>query len=163
MAFEDAIMQVSDKQSEKSGLDIETALLIMLASGMTEEEVLIVLETDLEQGGRIFGTYRNNIKNLTGNAVEWGGGKAMRVVFATAAITEFTWITAGGNVCPDCASRHGMKGTMLYFSQIGLPKSGFSVCKTNCQCVLVPSGYEGENLDKPLRRADRKKAIKNSV
>ena len=41
---------------------------------------------------------------------------------------------------------------MEYWETVGLPKSGFSICQTNCQCIVVSASYTGENLDKPLVR-----------
>jgi len=40
------------------------------------------------------------------------------------------------NYCPDCDIRHGETGTLAYFQNIGLPKSGFSVCQEKCGCSL---------------------------
>jgi len=56
---------------------------------------------------------------------------------ATGDTSPYVWITAGGNVCQDCIVRHGMKATYEEFIQLGLPKSGFSVCDTHCQCEVV--------------------------
>ena len=47
------------------------------------------------------------------------------------------WVTVqGGNVCPDCQSREGQVEPYEFWEAIGLPGSGWSVCKQHCQCRL---------------------------
>jgi len=44
------------------------------------------------------------------------------------------------NYCSDCELRHGETGTLAYFQNIGLPKSGFSACQEKCGCSLEKVG-----------------------
>ena len=125
---------------------------------MSSKSIKKVLLDDLESGGRLFGQFRNNIKSMVTGAVGMAGGTASRATFNASGVHEYRWVTAGINSCPDCIPRHGEVGTMEFFEAIGLPKSGFSVCQSNCQCTLVPIAYKGENLDKPLKRDKKLRA-----
>ena len=123
----------------------------MRLSGMAVSEVRKVLIADLIAGGRIFGQLRNGVKRISKNAIEEAGNIAAIKAFEQAGLKEYEWITVGKNICPDCRPRHGMEGDLGYFRSIGLPKSEFSVCGTNCNCQLVPIDYKGENLDQPIK------------
>ena len=66
-------------------------------------------------------------------------------------LKQYKWITVGKNICPDCKPRHGETGELEYFKTIGMPKSEFSVCGHNCNCMLVPIEYKGEDLETPIK------------
>ena len=134
-------------------LDIRQLIQSMRASGATDEVILALLLADLNEGGRIFGTFRNAVKSTTKNGVEFASHAGSRAVFETADVREFIWISVGDkNVCSDCADRHREINTMEAWEIVGTPKSGFSICQINCRCHLIPSSYSGENLDQPLIR-----------
>mgnify|MGYP003137015735 CR=1 FL=1 len=136
----------------KTILDLEGIIAEMRLAGMNDAAIREVLFADLREGGIIFGTYRNSIKNMAKNSVEWAGAIASRGIFEDKGIDSFLWITAGGNVCAVCEVRHNEVNTMEDWRLVGLPKSGFSVCKHNCNCVLVPASYKGENLENVIIR-----------
>ena len=123
----------------------------MQTSGMTQKEIKNILLADLVTGGRVFGQLKNGVKRISKNALEEAGNLAAQKVFAQKEFKQFKWVTVGKNICPDCEIRHGETGDISYFSAIGLPKSGFSVCEHNCNCQLVPIEYKGENLEKPIK------------
>ena len=123
----------------------------MRLSGMANAEVRKILVADLITGGRIFGQLRNGVKRISKNAIEEAGNIASIKKFRQKDYKEYKWITVGRNICPDCKPRHGLTGDISYFSNIGLPKSEFSVCGTNCNCQLVPIQYKGENLEQPIK------------
>ena len=123
----------------------------MRLSGMATSEVRKVLIADLITGGRIFGQLKNGVKRISKNAIEEAGNIAAQKVFEKANLKLYKWITVGKNICPDCRPRHGRTGDISFFSTIGLPKSEFSVCGTNCNCMLVPIQYKGENLGTPIK------------
>lgn len=123
----------------------------MKTSGMSNKAIRAILLTDLVTGGRLFGQLKNGVKRISINAIEEAGNLAAQKVFQQKEFKQFKWITVGKSICPDCKTRHGETGDISYFSSIGLPKSGFSVCEHNCNCQLVPIEYKGENLDKPIK------------
>tara|TARA_Y100001963_G_scaffold23448_1_gene31094 strand:+ start:2978 stop:3379 length:402 start_codon:yes stop_codon:yes gene_type:complete len=124
---------------------------MMSSSGMSSNEIKKILLTDLVTGGRIFGQLRNGVKRISKNAIEEVGNIAAYQKYISKDYKEFKWITVGKNICPDCKIRHGEVGDISYFTSIGLPKSGFSVCEDNCNCQLVPVEYKGEDLSDPIK------------
>ncbi|HCI03987.1 TPA: hypothetical protein DE059_03595 [Candidatus Peribacteria bacterium] len=155
-ALEISLYTSIDGTTQTTITSIEELIGKMRLQGMDDDSIRRFLVNDLKSGGRIFGTYTNALGRFTTNAVEEAGGIASRGVFERAGITNFQWQTAGGNVCPDCISRSGDTRTMEQWRMVGIPKSGFSVCGFNCNCVLVPSG-KGRSV---RNRAARKKELK---
>jgi hypothetical protein len=144
-------------------LDIQGIVTSMKASGMSNSAIKDTLMADLTGGGRIFGNYRNQVKNTVKSGVSMAGSNASKDIFTKAGVEKFRWQTVQGDtVCPDCEPRHGQIESMKVWEMIGTPQSGFSVCQQYCQCQLIAADYKGENLDKPLIR-EKKKAtsIKN--
>ena len=138
-------------------LDIQGIVTSMQASGMSNSAIKDTLMADLTGGGRLFGNYRNQVKNTVKTGIGMAGNNASRSTFTKAGIEQFQWVSVGdGKVCPDCEPRHGEVEDLKYWELIGLPQSGFSVCQQNCRCQLVPESYKGENLDKPLIREKKK-------
>ena len=123
----------------------------MRASGMDNSNIKKILVADLLTSGRIFGQLKRGVKRISKNGIEEAGNIASYKMFISKGYKEYKWVPGGKNICPDCKTRHGDVGDISYFSTIGLPKSGFSVCEDNCNCQLVPVEYEGENLDKPIK------------
>lgn len=131
-------------------LDLQGLVASMRTSGMSDSAIRATLMSDLTSGGRLFGNYRNGVKNTVKSGVGRAGNIASEGRFFSAGVNEFQWVAVSSKPCPDCERRHGETGTMEYWRTAGKPRSGFSVCQSNCQCQLLPVGYTGENLDKPL-------------
>jgi len=136
-------------------LDLQGLIASMRTSGMSDSAIKATLMSDLTSGGRLFGNYRNGVKNTVKSGIGRAGNIASEGRFFSAGVNEFQWVTASSKPCPDCERRHGETGTMEYWRTAGKPRSGFSVCQSSCQCQLLPVGYNGENLDKPLVRGRR--------
>ena len=130
--------------AERLVLDVNEFVETMTTSGVTSDTIFTALDSDLKDSGRIFGAFKNKSKATIANGVENASNISASDVFAQANIDRFMWVTAGGNVCPDCEDRAGMTGDISFFSTLGLPKSGFSVCREHCQCQLVPIKYSQE-------------------
>jgi hypothetical protein len=123
--------------ASKTAIDIEQIITQMRASGMTANEIRDVLLSDLNEGGRIFGTYRNSIKATVSNGVEHSANRAYMKFYTEAGKEDFRWVAiSDSNLCPDCAGRDGDVQTIKYWRAAGMPKSGFSVCQDACRCVL---------------------------
>ena len=158
--FEDLNIVVS-KQMEgiagKTAISLEELIVQMRASGATEQVIRQTIIADLQGAGRIFGMFRNVVKNNMKDAVLSAGNIATQTAYRSVGLIEFKWITVSTGPCPDCVDRHGEEGDMEYFETIGLPKSGFSICGSHCQCQLVPSAYKGKGIDAPIiRKVGRK-------
>tara|TARA_Y100001963_G_scaffold159944_1_gene266394 strand:+ start:11953 stop:12417 length:465 start_codon:yes stop_codon:yes gene_type:complete len=129
---------------EKLAIDIEAFMLRMSLSGAESDVIVSRLFTDLKDGGVLFGTFKNGVKNITKDAILNVANISAEKEFIKAGINTYKWITVSGNPCPDCAGRSGEVGTKEYFDAIGNPKSGFSVCGRHCQCQIVPATYKGK-------------------
>ena len=145
------------KNSAETTLSLEELIVGMSQSGMDKSQIKQVLMDDLTSGGRLFGTYKNNVKNTVKNGMNMAAGEASRSTFEEAGVQEYRWVSSGdASVCPDCERRHGDIESMEFWKNVGLPASGFSLCRFACNCQLVPATYEGENLDKPLLKTEKK-------
>jgi len=133
-------------------LDLQGIVTSMRSSGMTDSAISATLMSDLTTGGRIFGNYRNQVKNTVKSGVSMAGSNGSEGRFLDKGVKEFQWVTVSAKPCPDCERRLGETGTMEYWRTVGKPQSGFSVCQQSCQCQLIAADYKGENLDKPLVR-----------
>lgn len=144
----------------------------MKASGMDNGAIKNVLLNDLKTGGRVFGRYRNQIKNTVKTGIGMSAGNASRTTFQNAGVKQFRWQSVGDTkVCEDCEPRQGQVDSLEFWQTVGLPQSGFSICRYNCRCQLVPANYTAKGLDKPLLRnknitnfnmAGKHKSIKDS-
>ena len=145
------------KIAAQTSLSLEGLVSSMRNSGMSNEAIKQTLVNDLTSGGRLFGNFKNQIKNTVKNGVEMSGNNGSMGTFENAGVEEYQWVSVGDkSVCIDCEERHKATGTKQYFETIGMPKSGFSICQQNCRCQVLPSDYKGENLDKPLLKKDLK-------
>ena len=131
---------------DKLVLDVNELSNTMRVSGASNKEIYDTLENDLKESGRIFGAFKNKSKATISNGVENAANITSEQVFSQAGVERFMWVTTGGNVCPDCQDRAGLTGKMSFFANLGLPKSGFSVCREYCQCQLVPIEYDAEGI-----------------
>ena len=125
-------------------------------SGVTDQKIEEILDQDLKDGGRIFGEFRRAIKATTEGTLGRISTDAYIAEFGTD--IKYTWIAALVNTCEDCLPRHGEVKGFDQWEDEGLPRTGWSICKENCQCVLVPEeiAKERNELRGPL---DRKTAM----
>ena len=130
------------------GQMLEGEIQRMFIAGMDQNEILNRLTEDLVSGGRIFGSFRRNLSETIGkNYDDLSQGEIFEEDPA-AAVWE--WIVTSSNPCPDCLPRHHEKATYEEWKSIGLPRSGFSVCKERCKCVLLPEEKVTSDLDNPV-------------
>ena len=152
------------KGAAETTLTLEELISSMSASGMDNQSIKDVLMNDLTTGGRLFGPFRNSVKNTVKSGMGMAANEASRTTFEKAGVQEFKWVSIGDkSVCIDCEERHGEIDTMEYFKTVGLPRSGFSICQFSCRCQLVPATYEGENLNEPLLRKKKEPTVTQPV
>ena len=142
--------QISNVASRLT-LDLAATVTTMTASGMTNEAIKQSLLNDLNNGGRIFGSLRNQFRSTVKNGVTYAANMSAINEYKQAGVTQYRWKTVGKNICDDCAERHDETGTLEEIANIGLPQSGFSVCQSNCKCQLVAEGYKEGNEGKPVK------------
>ena len=59
---------------------------------------------------------------------------------------KMRWVSVGSpKICPDCESRIDQVLSWDEWQSEGLPATGFSVCKENCYCQIIPEDIEIDN------------------
>ena len=153
-------------------LNLQGLVQSMADQGMSAQQIQSALSRDLATGGPLFSKFKASIGNITKNGVEWSSNFSQKEVYQEAGVKEFQWQTASDGIeCDDCAARDQEKATLEEWENIGLPKSGFSVCGSNCRCVLVPMGTAGERIRRtrkekpfvPTTKIQSKRVAKQSL
>lgn len=136
---------VTDMASEanKTQVDVDAYVDAALASGMTEEAV-----RDLVFGGGSVTTrtftdaFKRRIVSIIDGAINkgWGDGMVARQVESGPLDQLYTWRAESAKPCPDCSARNGDKRSMAEWAIAGLPRSGWSLCGSNCKCILDKAG-----------------------
>ena len=137
--------------------NMDLAIRGMQMAGMTDEQIKAVLLNDLNNAGRIFGTFRTGVRTILKEAVQLASTDGSLQKYGEAKVKRWKWIVVSQNPCPDCIRRHGRVETMAHWRDVGLPGSGFSICQQFCQCRLVPGTYTGAGLENPVIRQRKKK------
>ena len=117
--------------------EIEREIALLRNAGIRNDEILRILGNDLSTNGRIFGRLRNNIKRGIVSAVMQASRIGQDRVYGDS--VKMRWISVGTpRICVDCEARVGQVRSWEEWEVLGLPASGFSVCKEFCYCQLVP-------------------------
>ncbi len=123
---------------------IEQEIGILRTAGMSDAGIIRTLTADFESRGRIFGEYSRSIKRGIVLGIMQGFRVGQDAIYGDS--VKFRWVSVGSpKICPDCESRIDQVLTWEEWESEGLPASGFSVCKENCYCQLVPEDVEIEN------------------
>ena len=120
---------------------IEREIAILRNAGVSEGAIVNILRNDLATNGRIFGEFRNTIKRGIVSATMHASRLGQDRVYGDS--LNMQWVSVGTpKICPDCEARIGEIRTWNEWEAIGLPASGFSVCKEFCYCQLIPAEIE---------------------
>lgn len=123
--------------AEKTAITIEEYISTRLKQGADPDVVEAALIKDLEEGGRIFGEFRNAIRATTTGVVNRARDNA---IFANLGLdTPYRWVAVLINTCPDCLERHNRVQPWPLWELEGLPRTGATVCKHFCHCFLIPA------------------------
>tara|TARA_R100000700_G_C3116469_1_gene107262 strand:- start:174 stop:668 length:495 start_codon:yes stop_codon:yes gene_type:complete len=118
--------------------EIEREIALLRNAGISNDEILRILRNDLSTNGRIFGRLRNNIKRGIVSAVMQASRIGQDRVYGDSVMMQ--WVSVGTpKICVDCESRIGQVRSWEEWEVLGLPASGFSVCKEFCYCQLIPA------------------------
>ena len=134
----------------RTSVTLEELIQVGLSQGLSKEAIKAYLLKDLEEGGRIFGEFRNAIKATANGTINNFRDSAQWSEDLD--VDKYMWVAVFVNTCPDCLERHGQVKTMEEWEQEGLPRAGFTVCKQYCQCDLMDA-YT--TVLKPIQRNKR--------
>ena len=127
---------------EAFGEEIRAEISRLRAAGIVDTEIGRILASDLESGGRIFGTFRNSVKRGVVSGIMQGSRLGQDRVYGNQLMQ---WISVGTpRICSDCESRVGELSTYQDWIAAGLPATGWSLCREFCYCQLVPEDVEIE-------------------
>ena len=116
---------------------IEREIAILRGAGIRDREIIRILDTDRGTGGRIFGELRVLIKRGIVGGIMQGFRIGQDNIYGDNVMMR--WVSVGSpKICVDCQGRLGQIDTWANWEAEGLPASGFSVCKENCYCQLIP-------------------------
>lgn len=137
-------------KATKTAITLEEYIQTRLLLGGSNESIEADLTKDLEEGGRIFGEFRNAIRATSNGIINRTRDSA---VFSHIGIdTQYRWVAVLVNTCPDCLERHNRIESWNDWEAEGLPRTGKTVCKENCRCVLLPAST---TEIEPIKRSSR--------
>lgn len=145
-------------KAARTSVTIEEYVQIRVLQGASYESIRNDLLTDLNEGGRIFGEFRRAIRATANGTINRFRDNAQ---FSELGIDKtYKWAAVLVRTCPDCMDRHGREQTWEEWEAEGLPRTGQTVCKENCRCMLIPgemSVIKGENVfpEKYIKRSGR--------
>jgi hypothetical protein len=125
---------------EEFGEEIRSEIRKLRAAGIADGEIGRILDTDLRDGGRIFGRFRNSVKRGVVSGIMQAHRVGQDKIYGDS--LKMKWVSVGSpNICDDCQERIGRIEEWDIWESLGLPASGFSVCKESCYCQLIPITY----------------------
>jgi len=114
---------------------------VLRLTGVDDAVILALIVDDLQPGGRLYIQANNLARSGVFKSFQDASHVGEHAVFREAGFggEELKWVNVnGGNVCPDCESRQGQTAPVEEWQAVGMPGSGWSVCRHNCQCRLEP-------------------------
>ena len=120
---------------------IESEILRLRQANVRDAEILRILNDDFSSRGRIFGEFGNNLRRGVVSGIMQGARLGQDTVYGNR--LRFRWVSVGSSkICVDCQDRIGRIESWEAWESIGLPATGFSICKEFCYCQLVPEDIE---------------------
>jgi len=113
---------------------------------------------EIAGGKRETGTFFNASAESAGSYIWQIADLAANEAFQSENLERMKWITFFSNSCPDCEDLHGKVKTYERWQIHGLPRSGVTVCRSHCHCVLVPVEYPVE-IAKPMSLASGREIL----
>ena len=117
---------------------LEREIALLRNAGVTEASIVNILGNDLATNGRIFGEFRNTIKRGIVSTTMHASRIGQDRIYGDSVAMQ--WVSVGSpKICIDCTDRIGLVRSWEEWESVGLPASGFSVCKEFCYCQLIPT------------------------
>ncbi|MBW2624553.1 MAG: hypothetical protein JRD68_16720 [Deltaproteobacteria bacterium] len=145
---DDEILKLTAKAA-KTAITLREFIQNALISGAEAGALEALLLDDLRNNGRIFGEFNRAIKATSNGVINNFRDSGALAEFGVD--DDFRWAAVLVNTCPDCLARHnGPARSWEEWEAQGLPRRGFTVCKQNCKCMLIPVDEMTELL--PIKR-----------
>ena len=119
----------------RTAITLDEYVKLRQAQGATLEAIRSDLITDLREGGRIFGEFKNSLQpTFAGSTSRF---RDIGALTETGISATYRWVAILVNTCPDCLERHNQVKKWAEWEEEGLPRSGATVCGQSCKCMLV--------------------------
>ena len=126
-------------KATKSAMTLQEYIDFRESQGTSLEIIREDLLKDLEEGGRIFGEFKNALKPTFQGSV--GRLRDVGELAEQGLSGKWRWVAVtlgtATKTCPDCLDRHNQSKTWNEWEIEGLPRTNATVCEQWCQCVLV--------------------------
>lgn len=143
----DMLAIVLSAAGDRTSISIKEYISLRLLQGISRDAIKAELLTDLKEGGRIFGEFKNALNAAVAGSINRFRDSAE---FTELEIEkEYRWVAVMVNTCPDCVERHGKVKKWEDWEAEGLPRTGHTVCRQHCRCVLLP--VETTVLAEPIK------------
>ena len=120
---------------------IQSEIARLRSANIGNREIVRILRDDLANRGRIFGEFSNSIKRGVVSGIMQGARAGQDEIYGNR--MKMRWVSVGSpKICVDCESRVGQIASWDEWESLGLPATGFSICKEFCYCQLIPEGIE---------------------
>ena len=137
-------------KAQRSALTIKEFIDLALEQGTDIETIKNYLLKDLEEGGKLFGQFRNSIRATATGTVNRMTDSAQWA--EDVAADKYRWVAVLVNTCPDCILRHGDVKTMEEWEAEGLPRAGLTICGEHCKCKLINADF---SILEPIQRSKK--------
>jgi len=139
---QDALVAALSIAADQYEINSTAMLAEMIAHGVHVEIAQERTEQQISTAARETGTFFNAIVGASQSSIFRVADTAMQEAFAFHDIqNNLRWVTFFTRSCPDCIERHGRVQSHEQWQAEGLPRSGATVCRHHCHCVLVPDEY----------------------
>lgn len=131
----------------RTAITLDEYIQARLLQGTSMAVIRADLLEDLHTGGRIFGEFRNAVKATTGGSINRFKDSGQ---FSEMGVDQkYKWAAVLVKTCPDCLERHGQSKTWEEWEDEGLPRTGRTVCREHCRCMLIPDDM---SVLEPIKR-----------
>lgn len=128
-----------EAKAQRTAITLDEYIKTRLLQGTSKDIIRKELIDDLENNGRIFSEFRRSITSTAKGSVNRVRDSGYFSKFGVT--TKYRWSAVLVKTCPDCLERHGRVQTWEEWEAEGLPRTGATVCRENCHCVLIPEQY----------------------
>lgn len=128
---------VLQAKAARTAISLKELITLAELNGASKEQIRELLLKDLKEGGRIFGEFRNAIRATSNGVIN-----RLRDSGEFGELGQegtYRWVAVLVNTCPDCLELHGQMRTFQEWEEVGLPRTGHTICKENCKCILLPA------------------------
>ena len=126
-------------KAARTALTLDEFIKSRFLLGSTAKEIEEMLLDDLNNNGRIFSEFRRAIKSTARGSIN--RVRDIGYFSGEGVDRNYRWSAVLVKTCPDCLERHGQVKTWEDWEKIGLPRTGSTVCRENCHCILVPEQF----------------------